>query len=94
MKRSHWIILALASFVVLATVGLLFVGVDSSFKMRCEVCVYFHGQEVCRTAEGATEEEATRTAQDNACAFLASGRRESMACNAQRPSSATCTELD
>lgn len=59
----------------------------SPVAVRCEVCVEFKGQTVCRTASGATQEEAQKTATDTACAALASGRTESMRCSAQQPKS-------
>ena len=50
-----------------------------------EVCMEFHGRQVCRTASAATRESAQRTATTNACAVLASGMTESMQCNAAPP---------
>ena len=54
----------------LATVGLVVVSALNSLDSTCEVCMSFRGQTQCRTATGATEQEATRTATDNACAVL------------------------
>jgi hypothetical protein len=57
---------------------------------RVEVCIAFRGsQEVCRTAAGATVEEATRKAKDNACAFVASGVTDSLACSNTTPTRVT-----
>jgi hypothetical protein len=56
-------------------------------KYRVEVCMEFEGRSACRTAGAATEEQALRTATDNACALIASGMTESVACTASRPKS-------
>ena len=52
---------------------------------RVEVCMTFNGRTNCRTASGSTEEFARRTATTNACAELASGVTDSMACDAATP---------
>lgn len=54
-------------------------------KHRVEVCMEFHGNQSCRTAGGETVEAATRTAVDNACALIARGMGDSMACQASKP---------
>jgi hypothetical protein len=54
---------------------------------RVEVCMEFRGQQACRGASAATLEAAKRTATDNACAFLASGMSDSIACTNTPPMS-------
>jgi hypothetical protein len=54
---------------------------------RVEVCITFNGNSACRTAAGATEEFARRTATTNACAQLASGVTDSIACENTQPTS-------
>lgn len=78
-----WIIaggvMLLAGLLIYFTLGLA--------RYECEVCVSFRGRSACRTAAGASREEAIRTATDNACSFLASGRTDSMACGRTPPTS-------
>ncbi len=74
-----------------ATLALLVYAMLSSFAHECEVCVTFHGRTACRRAAGSTAEEAMRTAQDNACAFVASGMTETVECTSRPATSATCT---
>ncbi len=74
----------------LATLALVVYAMLSSFRYECEVCVSFHGRTACRSAAGGTAQDATRTAQDNACAFVASGMRETVECTGRPPASATC----
>ena len=49
-------------------------------KYRVEVCMEFQGRSACRVAAAATEQQARRTAQDNACALISSGVTDSMQC--------------
>jgi hypothetical protein len=52
---------------------------------RVEVCVEFEGRQNCRIASGPTRDQALRTAADNACATIASGMTDSMACSHSKP---------
>lgn len=47
----------------------------------------FQGRSECRTAAGPTEQQALRTAIENACALIASGMTDSMACDRTPPKS-------
>jgi hypothetical protein len=51
------------------------------------VCIAFNGRSACRTAAGATEEFARRTAITNACGEIASGVTDSIACENTQPTS-------
>lgn len=81
MRRTSWIGLGLLLGVVGVAVYLTFqIG-----GVRCEACITFRGRQVCRTVDGATEHEARMAAITNACALLASGVTETIACqNAPR----------
>jgi Na+-transporting methylmalonyl-CoA/oxaloacetate decarboxylase gamma subunit len=59
-----------------------------------EVCMEFRGRSACRTASAATRESAQRTATTNACAMLASGMTDSMACSATPPAKITWQDED
>lgn len=77
---------------MIAVAGILFVGVlvHSSFqqtRFRDEVCVTFHTRSNCATADGATEAEAIRSAQEIDCQLLANSREENMVCLDSQPSS-------
>jgi len=86
-KRQTWVITLLA----IAVVILLFVMSTRSLgKVSCEVCMTYAGGTQCRTAVGATEQEAARTATDNACQYLASGMTEGILCGRTPPQSVTC----
>ncbi len=73
--------------VVAVLLGVVIYSTMNLAQFEVEVCVTYQGKSECRTAAGATKEEALRTAADNACAFLSSGRTDSMACGRTEPDS-------
>jgi hypothetical protein len=79
-----------ALIAVLFGIGLLVAIVYSTFhlaKARAEVCITFNGQTNCRIASADTQEHAVRSATTNACALIASGVTETMACEHTPPAS-------
>jgi hypothetical protein len=54
-----------------------------------EVCITFQGRSNCRTASGPTRQEAMQTAVQNACALIASGVSETIACERTPPDRVT-----
>jgi hypothetical protein len=61
---------------------------------KCAVCITFRGQSVCRTVEGASEHDARMAATTNACAYLASGVTDSLACERTAPTRVDCTAVN
>ena len=70
---------------LLVILGVLIYSSMNLAGKRVEVCVAFHGATACRTASGSTEEFALRTAVTNACAQVASGVTDSLACENATP---------
>ena len=65
----------------------------SSFQVNaveCEVCLRFDGRDMCRTASAATQNEALRSATDNACALLTSGMTNTIRCHNVDPVKTEC----
>jgi hypothetical protein len=58
--------------------------------VRCEVCMAFAGRQACRSVDAATEDEAKQGAITNACALLASGVTDTMACERATPTKTSC----
>ena len=81
---------ALGLLAALATLALIVQAALRSRETLCEVCIAFRGRSECRQAYGATEEEAIRTATDNACGLLASGMTDSIECANTLPLRTTC----
>ncbi|WP_031497733.1 hypothetical protein [Bryobacter aggregatus] len=69
----------------IAFLGALIYNTMSYSQYRVEVCMEYQGRKNCRTALGASEELAVRAATDNACAMIASGMTDSMACTGSQP---------
>jgi hypothetical protein len=80
MKKAIIAVVAIVGFF-----GILAMLTMGQKKHRVEVCMEFQGRQSCRTASGPTREQAQRTATDNACALIASGMTDSMACQATQP---------
>lgn len=70
---------------VLAVIGLIVYSTMNMARYRVEVCMQFNGRQNCKTTAGQTEEYALRTAKANACADIASGVTDSMACERSEP---------
>ena len=86
MKRSLLVVFAVA-FPVALFLWALIDGTLSQQRYRVEVCMDFQGRTNCATAAGPSQEQALRTATQTACALLASGMTESMACDRTPPKS-------
>jgi len=87
MKWTSWVTLLGLGVIAGAVVW-------SSFlieRVRCEVCLEFAGQRACRAVDGPTLEEARRAAITNACALLASGVTQTLACERTPPQSIDCS---
>jgi hypothetical protein len=81
MKPLYFIIGAIAF------IGILVYLTIGQKKFRAEVCVAYLGRTDCRTASAATKQQAQRTATENACAVIASGMTDSIACANTPPTS-------
>lgn len=80
-------LLVLAVGFVVAVLAVLVFTTMGTNRYRCEVCISFHDRSACRTAGASTEAQALRAASENACAQIASGVTDSMACEATPPES-------
>ena len=56
----------------------------------CEVCVDFGGRTECRRSSAANRDQALQMAQSTACAVLAGGVTQGMACQRTAPHSSRC----
>jgi hypothetical protein len=74
---------------LLVVAGAIYYSTSTLAAHKVEVCMEFNGMTSCRTASGSTEEFALRTATTNACATIASGVTDSMACDRSEPKKVT-----
>ena len=82
MKKKT-VLLAIA-FVIVVLIVVIYTTMGNA-TFRCEVCMVFHGRKSCRLAAAATEAQAQRAAIENACAEIASGVTDSIACENSQP---------
>lgn len=54
-------------------------------KYKVEICMTFNGHSSCRTAVGKNQEETLQTAISNACADIAGGVTDTIACERTAP---------
>lgn len=87
--RGNKVALA-ATILAVLTLALIVYSSTRLARVSCEVCVSFNGRNQCRTATAATQQEAIRTATDNACDFLSAGMAEGIRCSNTPPVSVTC----
>jgi len=74
---------------VIAVIAAIYYSTANLAAHRVEVCMEFKGLTSCRTASGSTEQFALRTATTNACATIASGVTDSVACDQATPKKVT-----
>lgn len=72
---------------VAAFVALLAYAMMGQRQNRVRVCMEYQGQTNCAVASGETRELSQRTAVDTACATIASGVTDTIACTGSRPKS-------
>jgi hypothetical protein len=90
MKWTSWVsLLGLAAIMGFVVWTSLDVG-----AVRCEVCIAFEGRQACRSVDAATEAEAHQGAVTNACALLASGVTQTLACERTTPLRVSCGPAD
>lgn len=86
MKWTSWVTL----FGIVAIVGVVVYTSLQEGGVRCEVCISFQGREACRAVDGTVEQDARQAAVTNACALLASGVTQTMACERTTPTRERC----
>jgi hypothetical protein len=74
---------------VIIVVGALVYSTMTLGTHRVEVCMEYNGMTSCRTVSGSKRDETLRTAVSNACATIASGVTDSMACDRTEPKKVT-----
>ena len=78
-----------AIFIVAVILAIMIYSSLNLTSHRVEVCMEFGGRTNCKTASGATEQDAMRTAMTNACAEISSGVTDTMNCGRAEPAKYT-----
>ena len=79
---------ALAGIVfVVVAIGLIVYFSMSGAEVRGEICMEFNGRTACRTVTGDTREHVIQTARTGACADIAGGVTDTVACDSTPPKS-------
>lgn len=89
-KRKPWRVIALLAAIAVFVAYLVY-GSLSVVQTECELCVTFRGRTECRRGSGATEVGARQAAVKAACAVMASGMSESIACSNTMPTNVSCS---
>jgi hypothetical protein len=82
--------IALIVAVIVFAAALIF-GTRSVVQVECELCVTYRGMTQCRRGSGADAAEAQQAAQKAACAVMAGGMNESIACGNAPATNVQCT---
>ncbi len=86
MKSRFTIGITAALIVIAILVALVYMSMNQR-QHEVKVCITFHARQNCRTAAGASREEALTAATRVACATISSGVTDSIACNRTEPDS-------
>jgi len=87
MKRSITLLVVVGMALV---IGYLVWSSTHLVQAECEVCVEYNGQQQCRRGSGTNDAEARQAAQKAACAVMAFGMNESIACANAQPKVVRC----
>ena len=84
MRKKKWPVIAGVIFIV-GFVAVMIITSGGNSKYRCEVCMTFGGNTVCRNGAAVTQMEAQRIATEAACSDLTSGMNNLEQCRNSPP---------
>jgi hypothetical protein len=70
--KRKWPVIAGVIFII-GFVAAMFLTTTGTAKFRCEVCIAFNGQTICKNGAATTRQEAQRIATESACSDLGAG---------------------
>lgn len=83
-SKRKWPVIAGIAFIV-AFIAAMAYSTFGNAQIRCEVCITYGGQTICRNGAATTREQAERAATDSACTDLSHGMTELMQCQNNAP---------
>jgi hypothetical protein len=78
-SKTKWPVIAGIAFIAIFIAAMAYSTLGNA-QYRCQVCITFNGQTVCRDGAAASKEQAERAASDIACSDLTSGMTNLMQC--------------
>ena len=78
-SNKKWPVIAGVGFIVVFLAAMAYSTFGNN-GVRCEVCMTYKGQTVCRNGAGTNQESAERVARDSACTDLTHGMTELVQC--------------
>ena len=76
-------------FVLAVVAAVIYMSFSLSRGARGEICMEFNGRTACKTVSADTREHVLQTGVSNACADIASGVTDTIACEHAAPKSVT-----
>ena len=83
-SRTKWPVLAGIAFIVIFVAAMAYSTLGNA-KYRCQVCITFNGQTLCKNGAGPSKEQAERMASDSICTDLGSGMTQLIQCQNNAP---------
>lgn len=83
-SRRKWPVIAGIAFIAIFIAAMAY-STFGNAQIRCEVCITYGGQTICRNGAATTREQAERAATDSACTDLSHGMTELMQCQNNAP---------
>lgn len=87
-SKKKWPVIAGIAFIV-AFLAAMAYSTFGNAQYRCEVCITYNGQTICRNGAATTRDQAERIARDSACTDLSHGMTELMQCQDNTPRKVT-----
>jgi hypothetical protein len=83
-SKKKWPVIAGIAF-MLIFLGAMAWSTLGNARYKCQVCITFNGQSLCRDGAATTKAEAERVAADGICSDLGHGLTEIMQCQQNAP---------
>jgi hypothetical protein len=87
-NKRKWPVIAGIAFIVVFIAAMAYSTLGNA-QYRCEVCITFNGNTICRNGAATTREQAERIASDSACTDLGNGMTQLMQCQNNAPRQVT-----
>ena len=87
-SRTKWPVIAGIAFIVVFIAAMAWTTLGNN-QYRCQVCITYNGQTLCRNGAATSREQAERMATDSICTDLGSGMTQLLQCQNNAPRKVT-----